>query len=138
VTLVFDEIDAGVSGRVAGAIAQKLHQLSLYHQVLFVTHQPIVAAMAECHFRVDKQLIDAPTPSGEAIDTDTEIATETRTAIRVTPLTPQQRREELAQLAGGEGADAAIAFAQSLLNQAADLRQDPDNRRKKANGSREG
>lgn len=138
VTLVFDEIDAGVSGRVAGAIAQKLHQLSLYHQVLFVTHQPIVAAMAECHFRVDKQLIDAPTPSGEAIDPDTATATETRTAIRATRLTPQQRREELAQLAGGEGADAAIAFAQSLLNQAADLRQDPDNRRKNTNGSREG
>ncbi len=56
-TLVFDEIDMGVSGRVAQAIAEKLYQLSHRHQVLCVTHQPIVAAMADHHFRVSKEVI---------------------------------------------------------------------------------
>ncbi|HEY9658004.1 MAG TPA: DNA repair protein RecN, partial [Allocoleopsis sp.] len=57
-TMVFDEIDVGVSGRVAQAIAEKLHQLGQLHQVLCVTHQPIVAAMADRHFRVNKEVID--------------------------------------------------------------------------------
>ncbi|VXD20902.1 DNA repair protein RecN [Planktothrix serta PCC 8927] len=113
-TLVFDEIDVGVSGRVATAIAQKLHQLGQRHQVLCVTHQPLVAAMGDHHFRVTK----------EVIQTDSELNSdatdlETRTVVRVTPLTPPQRREELAQLASGESAQEAIAFAESLLTQAA-------------------
>ncbi len=58
-TLVFDEIDVGVSGRVTQVIAEKLHQLSQRHQVLCVTHQPLVAAMADRHFRVDKQVIES-------------------------------------------------------------------------------
>jgi DNA repair protein RecN (Recombination protein N) len=53
-TLVFDEIDVGVSGRVAQAIADKLHHLGTQQQLLCVTHQPIVAAMADAHFRVGK------------------------------------------------------------------------------------
>jgi DNA repair protein RecN (Recombination protein N) len=111
-TLVFDEIDVGVSGRVATAIAQKLHQLSQRHQVLCVTHQPLVAAMGDHHFRVIK----------ETIQTDLEPnsqAPETRTVVRVSQLTSPQRREELAQLASGESAQEAIAFAESLLTQAA-------------------
>lgn len=113
-TLIFDEIDVGVSGRVATAIAQKLHQLSQRHQVLCVTHQPLVAAMGDHHFRVTK----------ETIQTDCDLNSEgtdpeTRTVVRVTPLTSPQRREELAQLASGESAQEAIAFAESLLSQAA-------------------
>lgn len=64
-TMVFDEIDVGVSGRVAQAIAQKLHQLSRSHQVLCVTHQPIVAAMADHHYRVDKLVVAAAETRGE-------------------------------------------------------------------------
>lgn len=109
-TLVFDEIDVGVSGRVAQAIAEKLHQLSQHHQVLCVTHQPIVAALADSHFRVDKTMTQQ----------DTE---ELRTVVRVTALDVQQRREELAQLAGGRSAQDAMAFVDSLLNQATNLRQ---------------
>jgi len=117
-TLIFDEIDVGVSGRVAAAIAQKLHQLSQHQQVLCVTHQPLVAAMADCHFRVDKQVI--PTP-------DTEIngllQSDIRTVVRVSTLDNNSTRsEELAQLAGGESATEAIAFAESLLAQAASQR----------------
>ncbi|HEY9631206.1 MAG TPA: DNA repair protein RecN [Coleofasciculaceae cyanobacterium] len=138
-TMVFDEIDVGVSGRVAQAIAEKLYQLSHRHQVLCVTHQPIVAAMADHHFRVGKEIIDA----GEVIATKKERgkakqlaetngngtgkgtnknADDVRTVVRVISLDEHQRREELAQLAGGKSDQDAIAFADSLLAQAATVR----------------
>ena len=113
-TLVFDEIDVGVSGRVAQAIAQKLHQLSQRHQVLCVTHQPIVAAMGDCHFHVEKKVI------GDPVSND---GSEERTVVRVSQLNNNQRREELAQLASGRSAQEAIAFAESLLTEADSLRQ---------------
>ncbi|MBW4642756.1 MAG: DNA repair protein RecN [Goleter apudmare HA4340-LM2] len=118
-TMVFDEIDVGVSGRVAQAIAEKLHQLSQEHQVLCVTHQPLVAAMADRHFRVDKQIINQikgkKNNNGNA---------EERTVVRVTNLENlTNRRDELAQLAGGKSATDAIAFAESLLLQAANHRR---------------
>jgi DNA repair protein RecN (Recombination protein N) len=137
-TMVFDEIDVGVSGRVAQAIAEKLHQLSLQHQVLCVTHQPIVAAMADTHFRVAKEVIDQPnsTPSSkrksgktngkiaeEVPDRSSGIGDDVRTVVRVSFLDNHQRREELAQLAGGKTDQEAIAFADSLLTQAANTRQ---------------
>ncbi|AUT03781.1 DNA repair protein RecN [Nostoc sp. CENA543] len=117
-TLVFDEIDVGVSGRVAQAIAEKLHQLSQHHQVLCVTHQPLVAAMADCHFRVNKQTITQG--KGKKSNNGN---TEQRTVVRVTNLDDlTTRRDELAQLAGGKSASDAIAFAESLLLQAANHR----------------
>lgn len=119
-TLVFDEIDVGVSGRVATAIAQKLYQLSHYHQVLCVTHQPLVAAMADHHFRVAKVVIPNSN-QGEGIPM--EDAIKQRTVVRVTALDTPGRREELAQLASGRSVQEAIAFAESLLTQAATLRQ---------------
>jgi DNA repair protein RecN (Recombination protein N) len=109
-TLVFDEIDVGVSGQVAQAIADKLHQLGEHRQVLCVTHQPIVAAMATHHFRVDKQVID-PANGVEQV----------RTIVQVTRLDDSQRRDELVQLAGGRStADrhAAYAYVDSLLAKA--------------------
>lgn len=129
-TMVFDEVDVGVSGRVAQAIAEKLHQLGQRHQVLCVTHQPIVAAMADSHFRVDKQVIDPEggkkrgksNRSGAAEANGSSPATEVRTVVRVARLDDQQRREELAQIAGGKSDQEAIAFADSLLAQAASTR----------------
>jgi DNA repair protein RecN (Recombination protein N) len=123
-TMVFDEIDVGVSGRVTQAIAEKLHQLSHRHQVLCVTHQPIVAAMADHHFRVDKQVIDpADGKRGKSKSAESKTAPEDlRTIVRVMPLNDHQRREELAQLAGGQTDQDAIAFADSLLLQAAHTR----------------
>lgn len=119
-TLVFDEIDVGVSGRVTQAIAEKLYQLSQHHQVLCVTHQPIVAAIADQHFRVSKQVIDPGDPPKNG---NGKAPAEVRTVVRVAPLAPNQRREELAQLAGGQTDQDAIAFADSLLMQASRLRQ---------------
>jgi DNA repair protein RecN (Recombination protein N) len=104
-TLIFDEIDVGVSGRVSQAIAQKLQQLSQQHQVLCVTHQPLIAALADRHFKVSKAMADD------------------RTVVKVQTLNdPQTRIQELAELAGGESAEDALAFAESLLSQANDRR----------------
>lgn len=136
-TMVFDEVDVGVSGRVAQAVAEKLHQLGQRHQVLCVTHQPIVAAMADSHFRVDKQVIDPEAGKKRSKSKrNSEIAAtnghhpgsgsgsgpEVRTVVRVALLNDQQRREELAQIAGGQSDQEAIAFADSLLAQAANAR----------------
>lgn len=139
-TLVFDEIDVGVSGRVAQAIAEKLHQLSQEHQVLCVTHQPLIAAMADRHFRVTKQVIGQPltlqsnkrsstkrngktAPELENEPLQAELL-DLRTVVRVSLLDNHDcRREEIAQLAGGHSAQEAISFAESLLVKAAHWRQ---------------
>jgi len=183
-TMVFDEIDVGVSGRVAQAIAEKLHHLSREHQVLCVTHQPLVAAMADAHYHVGKHVVMLPIESLEnssgklsaksaakkktksaiaaeeakarakvaaqiepkAADADTgkkatkaskrkakkdadaaangSPAGEERTIVKVTPLNnTEERRDELAQLAGGKSLSEAIAFADSLLAQAETIRK---------------
>jgi DNA repair protein RecN (Recombination protein N) len=113
-TFVFDEVDVGVSGRVAQAIAEKLHHLSHTHQILCVTHQPIIAAIADQHFHVEKAVISN---SGQ----NTE-ATEDRTIVRIQQLTEVQRPQELAQLAGGSSTDQMLAFATSLIAQANQIR----------------
>ncbi|ERN41018.1 DNA repair protein RecN [Rubidibacter lacunae KORDI 51-2] len=121
-TLIFDEIDTGVSGRVASAIGETLHQLARRHQVLCVTHQPLIAAMADAHFRVAKEVMP-----GTATDRDKTVkqargkaaaGDRERTVVRVTALDRATRRDELAQLAGGHSGEDAIAFAESLLAQA--------------------
>ncbi|AFZ02459.1 DNA repair protein RecN [Calothrix sp. PCC 6303] len=118
-TMVFDEIDVGVSGRVAQSIADKLHQISQQQQVLCVTHQPLIAAMADRHFRVSKQIVNQIKGKKENNGNGEE-----RTVVRVAALDNlNKRRDELAQLAGGKSAQDAIAFADSLLNQAANHRQ---------------
>ncbi|NJK56849.1 MAG: DNA repair protein RecN [Pleurocapsa sp. SU_5_0] len=119
-TLIFDEIDAGVSGKVAQAIAEKLHQLGKQHQVLCVTHQPLIAAMANGHFKVEKTIIEeaskSPGQNGNSL-------ADIRTVVRVKALGNHQvRAEELAQITGGHSAQDAIAFAESLLTKAAKYR----------------
>jgi len=81
-TMVFDEIDVGVSGRVAQAIAEKLYQLGRQHQVLCVTHQPLVAAMADAHYHVDKQVVTLPlAASGSAEEERARAKVAAQTAI---------------------------------------------------------
>jgi len=116
-TLVFDEIDVGVSGRVAQAIAEKLYQLGRQHQVLCVTHQPLVAALDDAHFRVGKQVVEAALAQGA------QAGEGERTVVRVLPLSPTERREELAELAGGESHQQSLSFAEALLSQANSIRE---------------
>lgn len=125
-TMVFDEIDTGVSGRVAQAIATQLWQLSRSSQILCVTHQPLIAAIADRHFHVSKEVV------GD------------RTKVQIRLLELEDRKQELAQIASGKSAEQgkrkkekgkavlqgaddpalsqAIAFAESLLEQAAAIK----------------
>lgn len=117
-TLIFDEIDVGVSGKVAQAIADKLYQLGQTQQVLCVTHQPLVAALADLHFRVDKTMIEESSLKLTEEISETSLS-EIRTVVRVVPLnSSQERQQELAQLTGGNSAEEALTFAQSLLTKA--------------------
>lgn len=100
-TLIFDEIDTGVGGAVAGAIGQRLARLASRVQVMSVTHAPQVAARADAHFLIEK----TPVPGGED-----------RVATRVVELGPHERREEIARMLSGEAiTDAAREAAASLL-----------------------
>lgn len=100
-TLVFDEVDTGVSGRAAQKVAQKLAQVSRYKQVLCVTHLPQLAAMADTHFSVAKGERDG------------------RTYTRVVCMSREQRKAELARITGGSKVtDALLASAGELLDEA--------------------
>jgi DNA repair protein RecN (Recombination protein N) len=118
-TFVFDEVDVGVSGRVAQAIAEKLYHLSRSHQILCVTHQPIVAAMADHHFQVEKQVVPSSLQAQDnGGDPDGD-----RTVVRIQSLDTRQRSLALAQLAGGDSTNPMMAFAESLLQQATRIRE---------------
>ena len=100
-TLVFDEVDTGVSGRAALKVARKMAQVARQKQILCVTHLPQIAAMADTHFFVEKG----------------ERSGRTFTDVRV--LDPAERRAELARLTGGERVtDVMLAGAGELLEEA--------------------
>lgn len=106
-SIIFDEVDTGVSGRVAQAIGEKIYQLSIGSQVLSITHLPQVAAMCDHHFFIKKEV------SGE------------RTKTKVIELTEQERIAELARMISGAQITAAteehskemLQSARSLKNQ---------------------
>ena len=103
-TMVFDEVDTGVSGRAAQKVAEKMARISRRKQVLCVTHLPQLAAMADTHFSVEK---------GEQNG---------RTYTAVQRLDREQRRQELARLTGGshvsqtmlDGAEELLAEAEKF------------------------
>ena len=97
-TLVFDEVDSGVGGATAAAVGERLARVADRVQVLVVTHSPQVAARGTAHLRVAKDAVRG------------------RASTSVSPLNPQERREELARMLAGENVtDAARAAADSLL-----------------------
>ncbi len=83
-TAVFDEVDAGIGGRVAEAVGSKLKELAFTQQVLCVTHQPQVASQADRHFVVEKSLV------------------KNGTVIAVRRLSDSERIEEIARMLAGE------------------------------------
>lgn len=101
-TMVFDEVDTGVSGRAAQKVAEKMARISRQKQVLCVTHLPQLAAMADTHFTVEKGV------SGG------------RTFTKVQELSRLQRREELARLTGGEQISQTMVDGAEELLTAAD------------------
>ncbi|MCA9571209.1 MAG: DNA repair protein RecN, partial [Myxococcales bacterium] len=82
-TYIFDEVDTGVGGAVAEAIGRKLHEVARHHQVVCITHQAVIAAWADHHLVVHKEVVDG----------------RTRTSIRA--LTDDERHLELARMMGG-------------------------------------
>lgn len=60
-TLIFDEIDTGISGAVAQRVGEKMYQLSCTHQVLCITHLPQIAVLSDCHYFVNKHVVDNKT-----------------------------------------------------------------------------
>lgn len=100
-TLIFDEIDTGISGSAADRVGKKLHQLSADSQVLCVTHQAQIAAFADNHLFISKSVHDE------------------RTFTQVDSLDEEGRVRELARIVGGEQiTDSALNHAKQLLNTA--------------------
>lgn len=95
-TLVFDEIDQGIGGRVGGVVGEKLWQLGRSHQVFCVTHLPQLAAFGDQHYRVRKEIKDG------------------RTLTIVDQLSHQNRLDELSQMLGGVSEANAIAARETL------------------------
>lgn len=73
-TLIFDEIDVGISGRTAQMVAEKIHGIGMNHQVICITHLPQIAAMANHHYLIEKQVNDGKTITGIShLDCESEI-----------------------------------------------------------------
>jgi DNA repair protein RecN (Recombination protein N) len=98
-TLIFDEIDQGIGGRVGATVGQKLWQLGRQHQVLCITHLPQLAVYGEQHFHVEKQI-----QSG-------------RTLTLLRKLDGEERLVELAQMLGGLS-EGTLQSARELLHTA--------------------
>ena len=96
-TLIFDEIDAGISGRSGQIVGEKLWQLTGNHQVICVTHLPQIAAFADTHYNVNKQIFD------------------NRTVTIVNELRPEQRMRELAHIMGGNVTEFSLKSAEEML-----------------------
>ena len=82
-TMIFDEIDTGISGRTAQSVAEKMSRIGHFHQVICVTHLPQIAAMADNHLRIEKV-----TEGGRAY-------------TRVKRLSGEEITEELSRMLGG-------------------------------------
>ena len=96
-TVIFDEIDTGISGKASQAVADEIVELSKYHQVILITHQAIIASKSDKHFYVRKSQTD-------------------ETKVEVYVLTGDNKIMALAELAGGEINEKSIEFAKSLVN----------------------
>lgn len=96
-TVIFDEIDTGISGKTSQSVADEIVELAKYHQIILITHQAIIASKAEKHFYVTKS------QEGE------------QTQVGVYVLEGENKVKALAELAGGEINDQSLEFARSLV-----------------------
>ena len=99
-TLIFDEIDAGISGQSGQIVGAKLWMLTQNHQVICVTHLPQIAAFADTHYNVSKQIFDD------------------RTMTIVNELRPEQRVREIAHIMGGNVTEFSMKSAEEILARA--------------------
>ena len=98
-TMIFDEIDTGISGHIANVVGEKMDDIARYHQVICVTHLAQIASMADCQYLVQKKVVDE------------------RTVTTVQELTPEQRVEEIARLVGADDQhhDSGLLHARNML-----------------------
>lgn len=96
-TVIFDEIDTGISGKASQSVADEIVELSKSHQIIVITHQAIIASKSDKHFYVRKSQED-------------------ETKVEVFVLTGDNKVKALAELAGGEINEQSIEFAKSLLS----------------------
>ncbi len=100
-TLIFDEIDTGISGKTAWKVAEKLGQLSVNHQIICITHLPQIAAMADSHYLIEKKV------------------KEERTVTGITELGEKESLNELARLLGsGSVTEAVLTNAREMKEMA--------------------
>ncbi|MGI5849118.1 MAG: DNA repair protein RecN [Christensenellales bacterium] len=102
-TMIFDEIDTGISGRMAQVVAEKLYNISKSRQVICVTHLPQIASMADKHFLVSKE------------------SDENATKTLLQPLSKQDRISEIARLSGGDS-NVAKEHAKEMLKISKDIK----------------
>jgi DNA repair protein RecN (Recombination protein N) len=96
--LVFDEIDAGISGPIARKVGESMRDLAQYHQIIAITHLPQIAALGDVHYRVTKHVQDG------------------RTHSRIERLSEEDRMAQVATLiSGAEVTDAALESARELM-----------------------
>jgi len=104
-SMVFDEIDTGVSGRIAQVVGEKMCRIAYNRQVLCVTHLPQIAALGNAHYLVEKH----------------STADHTQTIVR--PLDENGRVHELSRLVGGsEDSESSLNHAAHMLREAAETR----------------
>jgi DNA repair protein RecN (Recombination protein N) len=103
-TLIFDEIDQGIGGRVGAVVGQKLWALTRSHQVLCITHLPQLASFGDSHYKVEK------------------VASEDRTVTTVRRLQREERLDELAQMLGTSGKTGRQG-AEQLLKEATEIKK---------------
>jgi len=101
VTMIFDEIDTGIGGRIAEVVGKKLKELSKSRQVICITHLPQIASLADFHCRVQKKVV------------------KDRTVVEVQKLDQDERVEEIARMLAGEKiTEVALAHAREMIQQA--------------------
>lgn len=96
--LIFDEIDTGISGKAAGAVAEKLNGISKNHQVICISHLPSIAAIADYNYFISKKVINE------------------RTNTNIKLLNEKETLEEIARISSGEINEATIQYAMQLRN----------------------
>ena len=97
-TLIFDEIDTGISGRTAQMVSEKMNVISKEHQIICITHLPQIAAMADTHFLIEKQ------------------AQEQKTVTNIHPLTEEESVMELGRMLGG------VKITETVLQSAREMK----------------
>ncbi|TNF54032.1 DNA repair protein RecN [bacterium] len=96
-SLIFDEIDAGIGGKAAETVGQRLKRLSSDHQTICVTHLPQIASYADTHLKIEKNI------------------KQKRTAVSITKVEGQEREREIARMLSGDHSEVSVKHAREML-----------------------